>query len=139
MHSTYSHIDLDERRKIALWRSAKLSVDVIAEKLGRHRSTSCRSKLLEECNRSATCLRQPRSVIDGVIKIPSPLLRIVRSSITFDRGTEFSECVHLQTGMGSQDHGCDPHKWSTATDEHDAGFPWAFIRSPLSGKLQFEL
>lgn len=39
MHCTYSHIDLDERRKIARWRSAKLSVDVIAEKLGRHRST----------------------------------------------------------------------------------------------------
>lgn len=39
MDRTYSHIDLDERRKIARWRTAKLSVDVIAEKLGRHRST----------------------------------------------------------------------------------------------------
>ncbi|WP_343805595.1 helix-turn-helix domain-containing protein, partial [Paenochrobactrum glaciei] len=39
MDRTYSHIDLDERRKIARWRIAKLSVDVIAEKLGRHRST----------------------------------------------------------------------------------------------------
>ena len=36
---TYSHIDLDERRKIERWRSAKVSIDVIAEKLGRHRST----------------------------------------------------------------------------------------------------
>ncbi|MFB9910709.1 helix-turn-helix domain-containing protein, partial [Rhizobium paknamense] len=39
MVRTYSHIDLDERRKIARWRTADLSVEVIAEKLGRHRST----------------------------------------------------------------------------------------------------
>ncbi len=39
MERTYAHIDLDERRRIARWRTAKLSVDVIAEKLGRHRST----------------------------------------------------------------------------------------------------
>ena len=39
MRSTYSHIDLDERRKIARWRMAGLSVEMIAEKLGRHRST----------------------------------------------------------------------------------------------------
>lgn len=39
MRSTYSHIDLDERRKIARWRMAGLGVEMIAEKLGRHRST----------------------------------------------------------------------------------------------------
>lgn len=39
MEHTYSHIDLDERRRIARWRAAGLSVEVIAEKLGRHRST----------------------------------------------------------------------------------------------------
>ncbi len=39
MERTYSHIDLDERRKIARWRMAGLSVSIIAEKLGRHRST----------------------------------------------------------------------------------------------------
>lgn len=38
MKRTYSHIDLNEHRKIARWRMAGLSVDVIAEKLGRHRS-----------------------------------------------------------------------------------------------------
>ncbi|RZS76903.1 homeodomain-containing protein [Phyllobacterium myrsinacearum] len=36
---TYSQITLDERRKIERWRAAKISVDIIAEKLGRHRST----------------------------------------------------------------------------------------------------
>jgi IS30 family transposase len=39
MRSTYSHIDLDERRKIARGCIAGLSVEMIAEKLGRHRST----------------------------------------------------------------------------------------------------
>jgi IS30 family transposase len=39
MKRTYSQIDLDERRKIARWRTAGISVDVIAEKLHRHRST----------------------------------------------------------------------------------------------------
>ncbi len=39
MRHTYSHIDLEERRKIARWRMAGISVEIIAEKLGRHRST----------------------------------------------------------------------------------------------------
>ncbi len=39
MKRTHSHIDMDKRRKIARWRMAGLSVDLIAEKLGRHRST----------------------------------------------------------------------------------------------------
>jgi IS30 family transposase len=39
MKRTYSQIDLDERRKIERWRQAGVSVDAIAEKLGRHRST----------------------------------------------------------------------------------------------------
>ena len=40
MERTYAHIDLDERRRIARWRTAKLSVDVIAEKLGRQVGSS---------------------------------------------------------------------------------------------------
>ncbi len=36
---TYSQISLGERRKIERWHAAKIRVDVIAEKLGRHRST----------------------------------------------------------------------------------------------------
>ncbi|WP_371929604.1 helix-turn-helix domain-containing protein [Phyllobacterium sp. 21LDTY02-6] len=39
MERTYSQIDMDERRKIARWRTAGVNVDIIAEKLGRHRST----------------------------------------------------------------------------------------------------
>lgn len=39
MERTYSQIDMDERRKIARWKTAGISVTVIAEKLGCHRST----------------------------------------------------------------------------------------------------
>jgi len=39
MKRTYSQIGLDERRKIERWHHARISVDIIAEKLGRHRST----------------------------------------------------------------------------------------------------
>jgi len=39
MKRAYSHMDIDERRRIARWRTVGLSVEVIAEKLGRHRST----------------------------------------------------------------------------------------------------
>ncbi len=35
----YSQIGIEERRKIERWRAAKVGVDEIAEKLGRHRST----------------------------------------------------------------------------------------------------
>lgn len=37
MKRTYSQIDMDERRKIERWRRSGVIVDVIAEKLGRHR------------------------------------------------------------------------------------------------------
>ncbi|OWK24894.1 hypothetical protein AJ87_16975 [Rhizobium yanglingense] len=40
MKRTYSQIDIDERRKIARWRTAGISVDIIPENLGRHRSTN---------------------------------------------------------------------------------------------------
>ncbi len=44
MRRTYSQIDMDERRRIARWRAAGLSATVIAEKLGRHRSTGVAPK-----------------------------------------------------------------------------------------------
>ncbi|WP_210529860.1 IS30 family transposase [Rubellimicrobium arenae] len=39
MKRTYSQLNDEERRKLELWRQAKVSPDVIAERLGRHRST----------------------------------------------------------------------------------------------------
>ena len=44
----YSQITLDERRKIERWHAAKLSVDSMAEKPGRNRSTIFREL---KCNR----------------------------------------------------------------------------------------
>jgi IS30 family transposase len=44
---------MDERRKIARWRTAGISVDLIAEKLGRHRSTIRGNQAPP---RKATCL-----------------------------------------------------------------------------------
>lgn len=45
MKRTYAHIDLDERRKIARWRLAGLSVEIIAEKGGRHRCKAYPSRM----------------------------------------------------------------------------------------------
>ncbi|WP_376711391.1 IS30 family transposase [Pseudochrobactrum lubricantis] len=277
MHCTYSHIDLDERRKIARWRSAKLSVNVIAEKLGRHRSTIFRelkrnqfiddeitdltgyycmiadqkyrerrskqrklirfdqlrqcvirqisqgwspqqiagrmqlerhpfsvshetiyqfvysedgrkeelwkymperrskrrprharrrygrrfppelsilhrpdivarrkqfghwecdliqfrkkfgkanvTSLVERVSRFTVLLRnndrQSRAVMNGVISVLQPLPQIARRSITFDRGTEFSEWSYLQAGIGSQPWFCDPQSpWQKGTVEN---------------------
>lgn len=42
MKRTYSKIEINERCKIARWRMAGICVEVIAEKLGRHRSTTFR-------------------------------------------------------------------------------------------------
>lgn len=39
MKRTCSHLSDEERRKLEQWRHAEVSPDVIAEKLGRHRST----------------------------------------------------------------------------------------------------
>lgn len=50
---TYSHIDLDERGKIARWRMAGISVEIIPEKLGRDHETNFASK------RTLLVLQQP--------------------------------------------------------------------------------
>ena len=39
MSKPYLHLDLEERRKIARWREAKVPATEIAARLGRHRST----------------------------------------------------------------------------------------------------
>jgi IS30 family transposase len=39
MKRCYEQLSLEERRKTETWRAAKVSVDVIAERLGRNRST----------------------------------------------------------------------------------------------------
>ena len=65
MERTYSQIDMDERRKIARWRTAGISVDVIAEKLGRHRSTIFRELRRNAFDRFANAGPQRLLLCDG--------------------------------------------------------------------------
>lgn len=39
MSKFYNHLSIDERRKIYFWREEKISVNEIAKRLGRHKST----------------------------------------------------------------------------------------------------
>jgi IS30 family transposase len=39
MIKSYKQLSLEERRKIETWRATKVSVDAIADRLGRNRST----------------------------------------------------------------------------------------------------
>lgn len=60
--------------------------------------------------------RQSRAVMDGVIGVLQPLPQIARRSITFDRGTEFTEWAYLQAGIGSKAWFCDPqYPWQKGT------------------------
>ncbi|OKP63677.1 hypothetical protein BTE77_35515 [Ensifer adhaerens] len=145
MRRTYSQIDMDERRRIARWRAAGLSVTVIAEKLGRHRSTIFRelsrnafedliqfrkkfgkanvTSLVERVSRFAVFLRnndrQSKPIMDGLIQALQSLPHLARRSITFDRGTEFSEWPYLQAGIGTQTWFCDPQSpWQKGTVEN---------------------
>ena len=225
MKRTYSHIDMDERRKIVRWRMAGLSVEMIAEKLGRRRSTIFReikrntfvdeqmpdlsgyycvtahdmacerraklrklsrfshvrqsvvdriihgwspqqiagrmrlerhptdvvadrkqfghwecdliqfrkkfgkanvTSLVERVSRFAIFLRnndrQSRPVMDGLIQTLQALPHLARRSITFDRGTEFTDWPYLQASIGTQTWFCDPQSpWQKGTVENTNG------------------
>jgi len=72
MECSYSHIDLDERRDIARWRTAGLSVDAIAEQLGRHRST-----IFREINHN--------TFVDKVVPDPTGYDRVTAQTISCER------------------------------------------------------
>lgn len=63
MQRTYSQIDLNGRRKLARWRGMGLSVNVIAEKIGRHRSAIFREFLLRNND------RQSRPIMERLISV----------------------------------------------------------------------
>lgn len=57
--------------------------------------------------------------MDGLIDVLSPLPSAVRGSITFDRGTEFTDWPYLQAGLGVQTGFCDPQSpWQKGTVEN---------------------
>ena len=81
------------------------------------------TSLVERVSRFTVLLRnndrQSRPVMDGVIRVLQPLPQMARRSITFDRGTEFTEWSYLQNGIGSQTWFCDPQSpWQKGTVEN---------------------
>lgn len=135
MKRTYSQIDLGERRNIERWRQAGVSPDAIAKrkqfghwecdliqfrkKFGKMNMTS----LVERVSRFTVLMkdndRQSRPIMQGLIGALGSLPLHARRSITFDRGTEFSEWPYLQAGLGSQTWFCDPQSpWQKGTVEN---------------------
>ena len=129
----YKQLDLEERRKIETWRAAKVGVDVIAERLGRDRSTIFRElrrnhftdaempkvvgyfgvvasmKALSRRQKDRKLMRHTalRELIIERIKDGWTPEQIARRSATFDRGSEFMDWPHLQAEVRIQTWLCD--------------------------------
>lgn len=52
--------------------------------------------------------RQSRPVMNGLVQALQALPHLARRSITFDRGTEFTDWPYLQASIGTQTWFCDP-------------------------------
>lgn len=92
------------------------------KKFGKANVTS----LVERVSRFAVFLRnndrQSRPIMDGLIGVLRSLPHHARRSITFDRGTEFTDWPYLQAGIGAQTWFCDPHApWQKGTVENTNG------------------
>ncbi|MFK0333925.1 IS30 family transposase [Rhizobium sp. NPDC090275] len=92
------------------------------KKFGKANVTS----LVERVSRFAIFLRnndrQSRPVMDGLIKALKALPHLARRSITFDRGTEFTDWPYLQASIGTQAWFCDPQSpWQKGTVENTNG------------------
>ncbi|TDW16235.1 hypothetical protein EV128_13930 [Rhizobium azibense] len=60
--------------------------------------------------------------MDGLIQALQSLPHLAGRSITFDRGTEFSEWPYLRAGIGTQTWFCDPQSpWQKGTVENTNG------------------
>ena len=81
------------------------------------------TSLVERVSRFTVFLRnndrQSRPVMDGIANVLASLPLSARRSITFDRGTEFTEWPWLQAGLGAQTWFCDPQSpWQKGTVEN---------------------
>lgn len=81
------------------------------------------TSLVERVSRFAVFLRnndrQSRPVMDGLIRVLQSLPHLARRSITFDRGTEFTDWPYLQASIGTQTWFCDPQSpWQKGTVEN---------------------
>jgi IS30 family transposase len=105
-----------ERRQFGHWECDLIQ---FRKKFGKANITS----LVERVSRFTVFLRnndrQSKPVMDRLINALSPLPLFARRSITFDRGTEFTEWPYLQAGLGAQTWFCDPQSpWQKGTVEN---------------------
>ncbi|AOG12524.1 integrase core domain protein (plasmid) [Agrobacterium sp. RAC06] len=57
--------------------------------------------------------------MDGLVQALQALPHLARRSITFDRGTEFTDWPYLQASIGTQTWFCDPQSpWQKGTVEN---------------------
>ncbi|MFA1673806.1 IS30 family transposase, partial [Rhizobium mongolense] len=108
-----------ERKQFGHWECDLIQ---FRKKFGKANVTS----LVERVSRFAVFLRnndrQSKPIMDGLIEVLQPLPHAARRSITFDRGTEFSEWPYLQAGIGTQTWFCDPQSpWQKGTVENTNG------------------
>jgi IS30 family transposase len=105
-----------DRKQLGHWECDLIQ---FRKKFGKANITS----LVERVSRFTVFLRnndrQSRSIMDGLIDVLSPLPHVARRSITFDRGTEFTDWSYLQAGLGVQTWFCDPQSpWQKGTVEN---------------------
>jgi hypothetical protein len=84
------------------------------------------TSLVERVSRFAVLLRnndrQSWPIMERLISVMRALPHRARRSITFDRGTEFTDWPYLQAGIGSQTWFCDPQSpWQKGTVENTNG------------------
>jgi IS30 family transposase len=105
-----------ERKQFGHWECDLIQ---FRKKFGKANVTS----LVERVSRFAVLLRnndrQSRPVMDGLIQVLQSLPHLARRSITFDRGTEFTDWPYLQASIGAQTWFCDPQSpWQKGTVEN---------------------
>ncbi|XUR32573.1 hypothetical protein ACQY74_000601 (plasmid) [Rhizobium leguminosarum bv. trifolii] len=105
-----------ERKQFGHWECDLIQ---FRKKFGKANVTS----LVERVSRFAIFLRnndrQSRPVMDDLIQVLQSLPHLARRSITFDRGTEFTDWPYLQASIGAQTWFCDPQSpWQKGTVEN---------------------
>ncbi len=105
-----------ERKQFGHWECDLIQ---FRKKFGKANVTS----LVERVSRFAIFLRnndrQSRPVMDGLVRVLQALPHLARRSITFDRGTEFTDWPYLQASIGTQTWFCDPQSpWQKGTVEN---------------------
>jgi len=105
-----------ERQQLGHWECDLIQ---FRKKFGKANVTS----LVERVSRFTVLLRnndrQSKPIMDGLIDTLSALPHAARRSITFDRGTEFTDWPYLQAGLGVQTWFCDPQSpWQKGSVEN---------------------